>query len=134
MKVFIDTSAWIALLSKRDALHIAAKRIMENVRQQNASLFTTHFVLIEVADALCKPPRRQITIVYLNRLRSLDNLTIVPLEETLLENPWHLYCQRLDKDWELTDCTSFIVMWQENITDAFTSDRHFEQAGFVKLL
>jgi hypothetical protein len=30
--------------------------------------------------------------------------------------------------------TSFVVMTQEHITQAFTSDHHFEQAGFVKLL
>lgn len=41
---------------------------------------------------------------------------------------------RLDKGWGLTDCTSFVVMEQEQITEAFTSDQHFEQAGFTKLL
>lgn len=45
-----------------------------------------------------------------------------------------LYGQRLDQDWELTDCTSFVVMNRENITQAFTSNHHFEQAGFIKLL
>ncbi|WP_334929515.1 hypothetical protein [Nostoc sp.] len=45
-----------------------------------------------------------------------------------------LYSQRPDKDWELTDCISFAVMTQEGITQAFKSDRHFQQAGFTKLL
>ena len=34
----------------------------------------------------------------------------------------------------VTDCTSFVVMLSEQITQAFTIARHFEQAGFVKLL
>lgn len=42
--------------------------------------------------------------------------------------------KRPDKDWGLTDCISFAVMTQEGITQALTSDRHFEQAGFTKLL
>jgi hypothetical protein len=45
-----------------------------------------------------------------------------------------LYGERMDKDWPLTDCISFVVMQREGITDALTGDRHFEQAGFVPLL
>jgi predicted nucleic acid-binding protein len=32
------------------------------------------------------------------------------------------------------DCASFIVMQERGITEAFTSDRDFEQAGFKRLL
>ena len=42
--------------------------------------------------------------------------------------------QRLDKDWSLTDCISFVVMRRRGLTDALTSDHHFEQAGFSILL
>ena len=47
---------------------------------------------------------------------------------------WQLYSQRLDKEWGLTDCISFAAMTRENIVTAFTSDHHFEQAGFAKLM
>jgi len=36
--------------------------------------------------------------------------------------------------WPLTDCISFVVMEDEDIRDALTGDRHFEQAGFTTLL
>jgi predicted nucleic acid-binding protein len=38
------------------------------------------------------------------------------------------------KDWSLTDCISFVVMEERGVTEALTSDRHFEQAGFASLL
>lgn len=41
---------------------------------------------------------------------------------------------RPDKDWSLTDCTSFVVMQDAGINEALTGDRHFEQAGFKTLL
>jgi predicted nucleic acid-binding protein len=41
---------------------------------------------------------------------------------------------RQDKDWSLTDCISFVVMRDRGITKVFTTDHHFEQAGFKKLL
>jgi predicted nucleic acid-binding protein len=45
-----------------------------------------------------------------------------------------LYSQRPDKEWTLTDCISFVVMHEENLTGALTEDHHFEQAGFTALL
>jgi predicted nucleic acid-binding protein len=41
---------------------------------------------------------------------------------------------REDKDWGLVDCASFAVMQDLGITEAFTDDRHFQQAGFRRLL
>ena len=46
---------------------------------------------------------------------------------TLLEN-------RIDKNWSLCDAVSFVLMKDRSITEALTTDRHFEQAGFVRLL
>jgi predicted nucleic acid-binding protein len=45
-----------------------------------------------------------------------------------------LYRSRLDKEWGLTDCISFIVMEQRGITKALTTDLHFQQAGFAVLM
>nr|WP_228040872.1 hypothetical protein [Nodosilinea sp. LEGE 07088] len=45
-----------------------------------------------------------------------------------------LYQSRADKAWGLTDCISFVVIQQQNLTDAVTSDRHFLQAGFRTLM
>ena len=33
-----------------------------------------------------------------------------------------------------TDCTSFVLMWELEIPDALTTDRHFAEAGFRALL
>jgi len=45
-----------------------------------------------------------------------------------------IFSRRVDKAWSLTDCTSFVVMQEEGLTDALTTDHHFEQAGFAVLL
>jgi uncharacterized protein len=47
---------------------------------------------------------------------------------------WKLCKSRLDKAWSLVDCSSFVVMQQLNILEALTTDQHFEQAGFIRLL
>jgi len=130
----MDTAAWIALLNTSDEHHYRAVQIMGMLRQQKVTLVTTEFVLLEVADALSTPAIRRQTVTFINGLRQLLMLQIIPVSQNLLADGWELYNQRPDKEWGLTDCTSFIVMTQEKITSAFTSDRHFVQAGFVKLL
>ena len=51
-----------------------------------------------------------------------------------MERALKLYAERADKAWGLVDCASFIVMSEQRISEAFTTDRHFEQAGFRCLL
>lgn len=67
-------------------------------------------------------------------IRQHPGTTIVPASRQLVEDGIHLYRHRRDKNWSLTDCISFTVMEDEEIHDALTGDRHFEQAGFRILL
>jgi predicted nucleic acid-binding protein len=45
-----------------------------------------------------------------------------------------LYRSRGDKDWSVTDCLSFVVMERRRLTEALTTDHHFEQAGRKALM
>lgn len=55
---------------------------------------------------------------------------VINLDDELLHLTLHYYSQYSDKDWSLTDCLSFAVMKKEGIDIAYSSDHHFEQAGF----
>ena len=133
MPVFVDTAAWIALNNVRDALHVRVQSVYTELVQQKVPLVTSDFVLLEVADALSTPALRSHTVGFIDRLR-LGVIEIVPLSEDLMQKGWALYSQRLDKEWGLTDCTSFVIMQEYGIAEAFTSDHHFTQAGFTVLL
>lgn len=45
-----------------------------------------------------------------------------------------LLSDRQDKTYSLCDAVSFVLMRQRGMTGALTTDRHFEQEGFVRLL
>lgn len=133
-EVFVDTVAWLALVNTSDDLHKPARRVMEQLHAQRARLTTTEFILLEVADALRSSSVRERTIQFLDGLRRLPMLTILTVSEDLFAAGWTLYRQRKDKSWGLTDCISFSVMTERHLMLAFTSDHHFSQAGFTRLL
>ncbi len=134
MTVFVDTAGWIALLDTSDNLHLQARQVMRGLRQQHAQFVTTEWVFVEVADALSAPAYRTKVVTFIAEMRRSPMLQILPLSQALLESGWTFYGQRPDKEWSLTDCISFVAMTQLRLTFAFSSDHHFEQAGFVKLM
>jgi predicted nucleic acid-binding protein len=92
-------------------------------------------VLTELADGWAKPVSwRSVFVQLLADVRANPDIAVVPSTDQLWDEGIRLYAQRLDKEWSLTDCTSFVVMHRDGITEALTGDHHFEQAGFVALL
>jgi predicted nucleic acid-binding protein len=59
---------------------------------------------------------------------------VVHIDPELDEQAWQLLSNRQDKHWSLVDCASFVLMNQRGLVEALTTDQHFEQAGFVRLL
>jgi predicted nucleic acid-binding protein len=59
---------------------------------------------------------------------------IVWIDEALHRKAGELLLARLDKTYSLCDAVSFVLMRERGIIEALTTDRHFEQEGFVRLL
>jgi hypothetical protein len=129
--VFADTFYFIALLDSRDPAH--AKAVYFS-RRPGWRFVTTEYVLVELADAFHKPPMREEFLTLWELLQREPVFRIVPAQKSLLHRGIQRYKKRADKEWQLTDCLSFVVMDDEGITEALTGDRHFEQAGFRALL
>jgi uncharacterized protein len=131
MKVFGDTVHFIALLSTGDRWHARAVAIH---RRPLGLPVPTEWVLTEVGDAFSQPGARQKFIRLLDLLREQSDVEIVSSTSDLFRRGTNFFSARPDKEWSLTDCISFVVMNERGITDALTSDHHFEQAGFQILL
>jgi predicted nucleic acid-binding protein len=133
-KTFVDTVAWIALVNTRDSLHEKTKEVLANLRRQDYKFVTTEFVLLEFANALSAPDFRRKASAFIEGLQKMADIEIIPASSGLFSLGFELYKNRPDKEWSLTDCTSLVVMEETKITEAFTGEHHFEQAGFIKLL
>jgi len=91
-------------------------------------------ILIEISDGYARLGRRSRGLQLLDRFESEAGYLLLPVSESLLVEAIALYRARVDKEWGLTDCISFVLMKQSNISDALTADIHFRQAGFNALL
>ena len=128
--VFADTSLFVALSSPRDQYHSAANDFATRYRGQ---ILTTDFVLIEVANHFSRAQDHPAFITLIDGLHRGRRI-IIPASRELFQHGVDLFMRRPDKDWSLTDCTSFVVMTDNDIKDVLTTDHHFEQAGFNNLL
>ena len=66
----------------------------------------------------------------------LDNplVEVLWVDETLHRAAMTLLQARRDKTYSLCDAVSFMLMQYHGITEALTTDHHFEQEGLVRLL
>jgi predicted nucleic acid-binding protein len=129
--VFADTYFYLALINAKDEGHSKAVAFAQS---QHGGVITTAAVVTELADALCRIPQRPAFLNLLHSLRGDTSTVIVNVSQELFDKGLSLYESRPDKEWSLTDCVSFVVMNDQSLTDALTSDHHFEQAGFRALL
>ena len=129
--LFLDTSYILALLNTHDEFHYNAQ-ILAN--QIDSPLITTEVILTEIGNALAKPKWRELAVETLNDLRTDEDVEIISVSTDLFSRAFQFYSTRMDKGWVLIDCISFMVMKDHKITDALTTDHHFEQAGFKALL
>lgn len=129
--LFADTFYYIALLSPTDAAHA---RAVEFTRTYNGLMVTTAWIITELADGMCDAGTRQAFTNFYDAVRVDPQVSIVQPEQYYFDEGLELYRNRLDKDWSLTDCISFVVMQRQGIIEALTGDHHFEQAGFKALL
>jgi hypothetical protein len=129
--MFLDTAYLGALFIPNDQWHPAARKWSLKLRPP---LLTTDYVLLELADGLARQEWRGIADRIIRSLQNNPSVRIVPQSRAVFERGLALYRERHDKHWSLTDCLSFVVMWDEGCTEALTADTHFAQAGFAALL
>ncbi|MCH7720098.1 MAG: type II toxin-antitoxin system VapC family toxin [Planctomycetes bacterium] len=128
---FADTSFLIALLRVKDVHH---QRALAWQKVVTGRLLTTEYILLEFADAMSVERLRRRAVETIGELRGDASVQVVSATTALIDEGLAFFGNHSDKRWSLTDCISFVVMRRESVSEALTSDHHFEQAGFRALL
>ena len=125
-KVFLDTSYAVALSARTDQNHERALKLAEELDESGAHFLTTRAVLLEIGNALAKVRYRDAAVRLLNALQNDPKVEITPASDELYQRALEVYRDRVDKEWGLIDCMSFVVMNDQGLTDALTADKHFQ--------
>ncbi|MYC31595.1 MAG: type II toxin-antitoxin system VapC family toxin [Chloroflexi bacterium] len=132
--IFADSGYWIALLTPDDELHEKATALQTSLA--NRRIVTTQLVLNEVLNPRSgtTKQRRQAAVDFVERINRNPRISVEPQTPELFDEAFNYLRERLDKEWSITDCASFLIMERLGIWRALTGDHHFEQAGFVVML
>ena len=132
--VFADSGYWIAMYDPPDSLHLEAAAVTKGLG--SCRIVTSQMILVEFLNYMSGHGQslREKAMSVVTCLRDTLSVEIVPQTRDQFDEAAALYSSRSDKGWSLTDCASFILMKQMNISEALAHDRDFEQAGFVALL
>lgn len=128
MKVFIDTSALIALLVDREEFHLKVANQYRNYRQSRATLFTSDYVLDELFTRLLY---YRIDIgKHINKLKSsisANELIILYMNENLFNKSVDIFLKFSDQKISFTDATSYVLYKDLSLDEVFTLDRDFKR-------
>jgi predicted nucleic acid-binding protein len=129
--ILLDTGYLIALADVRDALHARAAAWAQVIHEP---VLITEYVVWECVNYFSLAPRRGHAHALVAHLRSERDCEWVSASPALFDAGLELHSHRPDKDWSLTDCISFALMYSRGINRALAHDHHFAEAGFITLL
>ncbi len=129
--MFLDTSGLFCFHHADEPMSDDAQTLFEAA----GAKLTHSYVLAElVALSLARGLPRPKTLAFVRALLGHPEVEVVWVSAGLNEEAMKLLDVRTDKDYSLCDAVSFILMKQRGLREALTTDHHFEQEGFVRLL
>jgi|SRR5271170_460060 predicted nucleic acid-binding protein len=130
--IFVDTSAWLALADSRDRDHSRAIELHRRiVRGEFGKQVTSNYVMTETLTIIRRRLGLPQALELAKAVRVGTQVGLFWIESVHHNEAIELMASHADKDWSLTDCSSFVLMRSLAVRDAFTFDRDFTQAGFV---
>lgn len=130
--MLLDTSGLLCYIHQNEPQHQEAVQFLNSVNKKS---LTHSYVLSElVALALIRRFPRPAVLAFVMDLLDNPDIETVWVDEQVHREAMQLLSDRQDKTYSLCDAVSFVLMRQRGMTEALTTDRHFEQEGFVRLL
>jgi predicted nucleic acid-binding protein len=131
MSIFLDTSAFLAVLNANDQFHPPAKAAWQEILSTNTTLVSSSYVLLETIALLQYRFGMQGV-----RLFQGDILAIVEtvwVDQAIHQQAMSALLVANRRQLSLVDCTSFEIMRQRGIDTVFTFDPHFREQGFTTI-
>lgn len=134
MKVFIDTSAFIALFVASESLHQKVSKKYKDYRKQRAQLFTSLYILDELFSRLIYDFGKSITkkvIKLLDESIEKGELLILDIDQVIFKKAQGSLIKFSEHKISLTDATSYVLYRDFALGEIFTLDSDFKKIRAV---
>lgn len=132
-KVFIDSGFWIALLDQKDQNHLIAETSLHPLLK-DYSIVLSDFIIFETLTYLnCSIKRHDLALSFLNKTES-QGISVLIVDEMVKTEGIKWFKKYSDKYLSITDCTSFVLMEENQIRLYAGFDGHFRQMGFLDII
>lgn len=129
-RIFVDTSAWFALLNGADPAHAAVLSVLE---AHPGRLVTTNFVFDEVITLARMRLGHGAAVRFGVQILGQPRVDLIRLGSDDERAAWDLFVARPDQAYSFTDCSSFVVMRRLGLARAVALDADFTREGFTVL-
>lgn len=132
---FADTSWWVAWALPGDGRHGDALALLEHLGA-NEQVLTTNLIVGETWTYLRRKDGHRTALAFLDRIESLDDrdkLTVHRVTPKQEDKAWAWLRKHDERAYSFVDATSFQVMRERRLREAFAFDHGFAAAGFIEL-
>ena len=127
-KIYVDTSAFYALLDRADPYHKEASSLWVTLMDNNSTLVTSNYVVSETVKLLQKRIGFEAARAWYKNILSV--LDVLLIDENIHQQAYELWLNLGRIPLSLVDCTSFVTMHQHQIERAFCFKSQFVDNGF----
>jgi len=134
--IFVDTSAFLALVNDKDKNHIAAIELLEQIKNGKIrikKIITSSYIIDETLTRIRYSVGHREAVEWGKDILASKVIEKTRIDEEIFGSAWELFRTYEDKKLSFTDCTSFALMKKNGIEKAFSFDEDFKRLGFILL-
>ncbi len=130
MKIFVDTSAFIAFILDREFLHEQVSKQYSLYKQEKAYFFTSDYVLDELfTQCLYKAGRYHAkeAIALIDEITTHNELTVLEIDSHTFKKAQEIFLKFSEHKISFTDATTYVLYKDFALDEIFTLDSDFKK-------
>jgi hypothetical protein len=131
--LFIDTSAFLAIVNDKDKWHGRADEFLNEIKKGKVKfrrIITSDYIIDETLTRIRYAIGHREAVEWGRNILASKVVDRITVDSDTFNEAWKLFESYEDKFLSFTDCTSFAIMRKKGIKKAFAFDEDFERVGF----
>lgn len=132
LRIFIDTSAFIALLVENDKNHKRVVLAYKRYKAQNAFFYTNNFILAELYTRLmydCGKSKSRLCVDFIRRLEKEGKIAVLEINDELFTRAEKVFIKFGEHELSMVDAIAVLCLKEFKLDEIFSLDSDFRKVG-----